>query len=319
MSVSKFFAKSTSAISNSGGASSAAAFGGRTTQDPVNSQVEKKLRKLERYKSLTGSELQYEVEKLSTTEGLLNELSHIVDHTIIPRDGASQTGTAFQIASIHIQIMVRDSVASLGAQVAVTRSMAEFMSMNYNKKHVVLKLNDVVLVWGEEDLVIPLRVEEYEALIGLLPVVETVKHFFYCTSVSEDSPIFGGVAKVISKYNKAYYYSSPKRNSQKFVCDVLEALGISAKTCSSPPISERMLQLKEKKSGDVPDSFARHEDVDVFIMTKSKSWLAYLQTDSLEYLRLVYKQFHGEKTVCSVPNCRVFVLSELLQQRSMLL
>lgn len=316
MSVSKFFAKSTSAISNSG-ASSAAAVGRLAFQDPVKPQVEKKLRKLERYKTLTGSELQHKVEEISTTDELLNEFSHMVGHTIISGDGASQAGTTFQIANIHIKIMVRDSIASLGTQVAVTRSMAEFMGTNYNKKHVVLKLNDVVLVWGEEDLVIPLRVDEYEALLGLLPVVETIEYFFYCTKVSEDSPIFEGVAKVISKYNKAYYYSSPRRNSQKFVCDVLEALGISAKTYSSPPISDRMLQLKEKKSGDVPDSFARHEDVDVYINSKSKSWLAHLQTDSFEYLQLVYKQFHGE-TVCPVPNCRLFVLSELLQQRSML-
>ncbi len=119
---------------------------------------------------------------------------------------------------------------------------------------------------------------------------------------------------MISKYNKGYYYSSPKRNSQKFVCDVLEALGISAQT---PPISDRMLQLKEKKSDNVPNSFARHEDVDVYINSKSKSWLAHLQTDNFEYLQLVYKQFHGE-TVCPVPNCRLFILSELLQQRSIL-
>ena len=54
-----------------------------------------------------------------------------------------------------------------------------------------------------------------------------------------------------------------------------------------------MQHLGLRKSGDIPDSFATHEDLDIFIWERSQKWLDKLDPESLEYLKLVYSQFHG--------------------------
>lgn len=305
MSKSKFFFKKSTGVSPSQGAQS-------VLYDPAILQVEKKLRKLEKYQDMGGEEILAEVEKLVVPERLLYEFSHLVERKIVSGDGAGQA-IAFHSACIRIQILVRDDNPDT-PQLAVSRSIPEFLQAKFDKKHVALVFNDLVLFWGKENVVVPQQMYEYESLPGLLPVVETVSHRLYCSSVSEDVPIFDKVVKVIVKYNKNYYYSA-KRNSQTFVCDVLEALGGSINTFT---LSEPMLQLKGKKSDEVPDSFICHEGLDTFVMSKSRSWLACLQADSMEYLQIVYWHFHGEKADCSVPNCQSALLSDISQQRTKL-
>ncbi len=68
---------------------------------------------------------------------------------------------------------------------------------------------------------------------------------------------------------------------------------------------ERMHQLRVKKSGEIPDSFATHEELDIFIWEKSQTWLDELDPESLEYLQLVYSQFHGDNAGCHVTGCRL--------------
>lgn len=309
MCAARFIKKSTGAFSKSGASGSQAE---RQFYDPVIPQVERKLRKLERYKDVAGEELRQEVERLINPEQLQYELSHLIVREILPGDDTCQS-IAYQYACIRLQILVRDDILD-PPQLSASCSISEFLRANYGKKHIALVLNDLVLFWGEESIVIPQRLDEYESLPGLHPVVEKIAHCLYCSSDSESAPIFNEVIEVISKYNKTFYYSS-RRSSQNFVCDVLKALGISSKCFS---LSDQMLLLQEEKSNDVPDSFGNHKDLNMFVMSKSKTWLAQIEAGSMEYLQSFYGYFHGKKTDCPMQNCQSSRLSDISQHRSRL-
>ncbi|XP_064387006.1 uncharacterized protein LOC135335443 [Halichondria panicea] len=238
------------------------------------------------------------------------------------------------VARIPLKITVRDLRSNRKAQRLLETFADIFKIGEYGAKHVSLTVGDVVLEWGKESLVVPyweleqkersvksdarditsLSTHNAEATAApevepwLLPIEDEVEHLFYRTS--EKLEVFQRLAEVISQYNTMHHYDVLKRNCQAFVIDALKAVGISDKVPIKVEESERMQQLRVKKLSEIPDSFATHEDLDFFISEKSQRWLDELDPESLEYLQLVYSQFHGDNnTGCHVTDCRLFMIT----------
>ena len=321
---SKRVSKSAASGSSGSGAARAASLEKKTTKHGAMHQVEMKLRNLERYKEFDGKELQEVVESITTPERILNDFSHLVEHTLVSDTGhniqkseAELQGKVryVQVANIPLKIVVRNSEADPKA-VCALHSLGDFIRMDYAAKQVLLVVGDLVLEWGRDSLVIPKREDlpDDSAPVDDTPspaIFEEVEQMIERTS--DGKPIFEELAKVISKYNKSFYYDDVRRNCQTFVVDALKALGIQETIPIVREISERLVQLKEKKLGEIPDVFAQHEDLDAYIKTKSQHWVSHLDPDSLEFLQLLYIQFHGN-AACYNPNCQLFILSQALQQ-----
>ena len=241
-----------------------------------------------------------------------------------------------KVANIPLKIKVSD-LEELPMP-SIICPIGNFLCTDYGAKHVALLVGDVVLEWGTQgNLVIPVRVEqaqeafpdnEIQDITKLLPhnikadrkaphddsplktVEEELDYLFKATS--EKRPIFEELAKVIALYNTKYYYHPVSRNCQGFVRDALKALGIEDKPPTRIP-SEHMLEMQQKKRKGIPSSFARHEDLDAFLMKQSQHWFEDLDSDSLEFLQLAYMEFHGD-IACHIPTCRASVLFETLQR-----
>ncbi len=106
--------------------------------------------------------------------------------------------------------------------------------------------------------------------LQLKTTAEEADHLFERTV--DKKPIFEELAKVISKYNTKFHYHPISRNCQGFVRDALKALGFD-KEPPTPPPDPQLQELQSKKSKDVPSTFARHEDLDAYLMKKSKTGL----------------------------------------------
>ena len=310
-------------------------------------QVEKKLRNIEQYKELEGRELQKMAESITNPEKILDYFSHLYSLDEIDdvnEDKADVFATSLEVihakvrektryvqaAKIPLKIAARDVEVNPKAK-RILHTLADFIRMDYGAKHVALVVGDVVLEWSKESLVIP----HYEDLADfearditeycphnaeavptdgpLLTIVEEVEKLVESTVGKVQT--FERLAKVISKYNNKFYYDVTRRNCQTFVKDALEAIGISKKIPITHEISERVQQLRAKKLGEIPDTFAGHEDLDAYIKTKSQRWIERLDPDSLEFLQLSYMQFHGSGDApCHVRSCQMLTLSEVLQK-----
>lgn len=228
----------------------------------------------------------------------------------------SQRKTCYvQIARFSLRIVVHNKKDAPEATNKLI-SLADFLCTDYGAARISLFIGDVVLEWGDDSLVIPKSeaIEEEPMntdVTPLLPAVGEVRQTIELSS--RETPIFEELAKVISKYNTKFYYHGVKRNCQTFVKDALKALDVAEAMPVASDISKRIQQLKEKKLGDIPDSFAQHEDLDDYIMTKGQRWLEHLDPDSLDFLKFSYMQFHGDAP-CHVLSCRQSMLLEALQQ-----
>ncbi|XP_064387005.1 uncharacterized protein LOC135335442 [Halichondria panicea] len=272
-------------------------------------------------------------------ETLLEELAELdenpdgefVNPTEVVKAKSRQKRRSIDVALIPLKITVRDLRSNRKAQrlLETVTDIFKHKEFIYGAKHVSLTVGNVVLEWGIENLVVPYwESEQNESSLNsderditalsphnaeataaleleprLLPIEDEMKHLFYRTG--EKRKVFQRLAEVISQYNRTYYYDVFSRNCQTFVIDALKALGISNKVSIKVEESERMQQLRVRKSGEIPDIFSKHEDLDIFIGEKSQEWLDKLDPESLEYLQLVYSQFHGDNTGCHVTGCRL--------------
>ena len=352
---------SSSAASNaskeSSKASSAAREAKRTSQDQTFVQVQRKLRKMDEFKSLSGDELNDKVKEITNVEDIQFMFSHLIEHKLaeeveclledkaVPIDHGNteellaakhqEKNRYVQVASIPLKIQVSD----LEALPSVFCSLGNFLCTDYGAKHVALIVGDVLLEWGRESLVIPRIVEQGQEALpdNDFEVQDITKHLphnikadkkaplhdsplktaeeeldYLFERASEKKPIFEELAKVIARYNTRYYYNAVSRNCQGFVRDALKALGIEYKPPTRIP-SEHMLEMQQKKRKGIPSSFARHEDLDAFIMEQNQQWFEDLDSDSLEFLQLAYFNFHGD-IACHIPTCQAFVLSQAVQR-----
>ena len=262
-----------------------------------------------------------------------NPDGELVNSTEVEEAMIRQRCRSVTVARIPLKITVRDLKSSRKAQRLLETFADIFKIGNYGAKHVSLTVGDVVLEWGKESLVVPYWESEQkersvksdarditaycphnaeatatpEVEPWLLPIEDEVEHLFYRTSEKLD--VFQKLAEVISQYNTKHHYDVLKRNCQAFVIDALKALGISDKVPIKVEESKRMQHLGLRKSGDIPDSFVTHEDLDIFMSEKSQKWFDELDPESLEYLQLYYSQFHGNTRCHLTNNCRLFMIT----------
>ncbi|XP_064387008.1 uncharacterized protein LOC135335445 [Halichondria panicea] len=346
-SFSKAFAKSASAVSGSSKASAAKKQASEMCLAQVEKKLRKhklyrdlggqELREeaekltyvdkiFEHFSHLVEEELIQQVETLNDQDGeLVNSIELREAKTL-------QEKRLITTSCIPLKIIFRDIKSNQKAQ-RVLESFADIFKLDYGAKHVSLTVGDIVLEWGKESLVVPywasqqkersvksdarditaLSPHNAEATTldvdsHLLPIEKEVEHLFYRTSDKRE--VFQRLAKVISQYNTKYHYDVLKRNCQAFVIDALKAVGISDKVPIKVKETERMQYLGLKKSGEIPDSFATHEELDIFIWEKSQTWLDELDPESLEYLQLVYSQFHGDNNSgCHFTDCHLYMIT----------
>ncbi len=215
--------------------------------------------------------------------------------------------------------------------------IGNFLCTDYGTKHVGLTVGDVFLEWGRESLVIPTKVEDgKEAFPGgevlditkdcphniaadqkaphdslqLKTTAEETDHLFQRTL--DKKPIFEELAKVISKYNTKFHYHAVSRNCQGFVRDALKALGVDNKPATPQP-NPQLQELQSKKSKGMPSGFAKHEDLDAYMMKQKQDWLEKLDADSFEFLQLSYLHFHGD-IACHRPTCQAHLLAGVFER-----
>ncbi len=285
---------------------------------------------LENFSHLVEELLLNEVEQLNNTSEIevLNSLE-----ASAAKD--RQKSRHIDVARIPLKITVRDLKSNPKTQRIFDSFASNIYKLDYGAKHISLTVGDVVLEWGKESLVVPHpefepknpsiksdtrdistvcsgTAEAEASEDSLLPIEKEVDHMLYCSS--EKKQIFVRLAEVISLYNVHHYYDTRRRNCQTFVKDALSALGITDKVAVTLEESEDLRQLRTKKSKNIPDSFAKHEDLDIFLWNKSSRCISELDRDSLEFLQLIYLQFHGDKD-CHLPDCRLFMVEEALDER----
>ena len=159
--------------SSSGGQKAAAVLKTAGFKDQ-NLQVEKKLRKIKKYKGADGSELQVKAEEITNPELILHSFSHITEQLLFDQFGAlhedkkDACANSVEVANaksrevtrlaetgtIPLKIVSRELDYSRSAK-RVLHSLADFMHMDFGAKHVALVVGNVVLEWGKESLVIP--------------------------------------------------------------------------------------------------------------------------------------------------------------------
>ncbi len=83
------------------------------------------------------------------------------------------------------------------------------------------------------------------------------------------------------------------------------------RVANKPPTPEPNPQLLSKKSKGVPSSFARHEDLDDYLVEQKQDNFKKLDADSFESLQLSYFHFHGDD-VCHRPTCQAPLLADVL-------
>ena len=212
--------------------------------------------------------------------------------------------------------------------------IGNFLCTDYGTKHVGLTVGDVFLDWGYEDLVIPTIVEDGKADGEVLDMTKDCPHNIAADQkaphnslqlktaaeemdhllplILDKKTIFKKLAKVISRYNTKFHYHPISRNCQGFVRDALKALGIdnvSATPQPNPQPNPRLQELQSKKSKGIPSSFARHEDLDAYLMNQTLDWFEKLDAGSFEFLKFSYSYFH-DGTACDRLACKAHILDD---------
>ncbi len=242
-----------------------------------------------------------------------------------------------QVAKIPLKISVCD-LEIPEPVMPVICPIGNFLCTDYGTKHVGLTVGNVLLQWGMEGIVDPEILEDGQEAFPdaevqditkycphniavdrkapledsqLQTAAEETEHLFEQTL--EKKPIFEELAKVIAKYNSRYHYNVVSRNCQGFVRDALKALGIENKPTPTAP-NQLLQDAQAKKSKNIPSSFAKHEDLDAYLMKQSRDWFKKLDADSLEFLQFSYLHFHGDIS-CYLPTCQAHILADVLQHR----
>ena len=271
-----------------------------------------------------------------THEAMLNDKTEEIDRENeeeVRVAEAEERNRHFRAAMIPLKVTVSELDIEYGTSLICP--IGNFLCTDYGAKHVSLTVGDVVIQWGRESLVIPERVEQATEVLADDEVQDVTKYCPHNIQADRKAPatltkpedeavhlleltaekkvLFNKLAAVISKYNTKYRYHPVARNCQGFVHDALEALGISKKPPPPKP-NERMQEVQDKKDKAIPRGFARHEDLDAFIMKQTQDWIDRLDPDSLEFLQLAYLQFHGD-IACHQPTCKANILEDALKRR----
>ena len=210
------------------------------------------------------------------------------------------------------------------------------MSMEYSGKHAAILINDILLEWGRESLIIPQTVDENDEFIFKGDVKKTGRYF---TELAHSRPktddelvlfedeirvlgkaveiktrIIKKVIDIIIEFNSQCYYNSVCRNCQHFVKKIITDAAMIDEPKFLQDHEEYLHALREGKIR-VPHSFTHHEDVDAYVMKKrSNKELEKLTKEDLGVLIRAYDTHHSGKD-CKETGCQHNDLLRLLADK----
>ena len=251
-------------------------------------------------------------------------------------------------ANLRVKLLI--SALNSPVKRAVAKTVGAHLNFEFGPMHVALIIEDIVLEWGDQSLIIPrvmtdstngripklnVRVQPYGTLYRSAEAnaAEINATLGARMDYSRQKEIFVGIAtaheklirrlvKVIVRYNTGYYYNVRNRNCQRFVKDALKALEIddNFEANLSPEIQEHMTRIRRGKSIQCGD-FTSHQSLDSYVTAHQGE----LSKEEAEILHQVYIRFHANSKrrsaesgqwQCQEPCCRAQVVSKKIDEPS---
>lgn len=283
----------------------------------------------------------YFSEFIDTTSGnLIFEASYDQSKSISLPGGELQRRSSLRfekLFNIPMKLLLRAS----------SRHTRRFFRRN-NPLHCALQVGDYVFQWTESSLVIPVDVSCLQAQPILLSPVHQQSEWFnqiheeqgavrqsvesndyemqiglhFKWTERKDVLVSAFVDKII-EFNRDYVYHSQRCNSQRFVAEGMESLGIKNPPKLSSSIKQHISQLKRSTALSTK-RLSSHRDLDTVV---AEELTADLSKEDTEYLMAHYLLFHmdsferskrssEEKWTCPVPECLLQDLEEKLDSFS---
>ena len=316
---------------------------GEESDDDAVITVLEKLKKHPRYKDKGEAELKYEAERLSTPDWLHKHFHHIVEGCLMnihknmedSLELATEYSTPLEIAKSKERDHRRHSQASKLdvkirlSKVNLTGLASAFSSLAWDHKklfeygalHASISVQDVLLEWGRDSLVIPRRDDDFITKDTKLVAELSTSHSslaataektlsdlesnpddtfsVYFETMEEKRRLIDEVVKVIARYNTKCYYHVLRRNCQNFVQDIKKALDLKISKFADPAADKFMKKL-ESTRGKLPQRFTIHADIDKIVLHQD---LKKLNKDSLQFLLWQYELVHNEEK-CHRKDCQ---------------
>ena len=313
---------------------------GKESDDAVITVLEK-LKKHPSYKDMGEAELQKEAECLSNPARLHESFSHLVEECLLniqrnveaslavryatPQEVAKSKGRAHHRHSLvsKLDVKIRLSKVNLTGLASALASLAwdHKKLFEYGALHASICVEDVLLEWGRESLVIPRWDDGFitkdtklvaevstsesslattaEKTLSDLELAPDDTFPVYFKTMEEKRRLIDEVVKVIAIYNTKCYYHVLHRNCQNFVRDVKEALDVKSSKFADPAADKFMKELKATR-GKLPQRFTIHADIDKVVLRQD---LDKLNKDSLQFLLWQYELVHNEEE-CQRQDCQ---------------
>lgn len=161
-------------------------------------------------------ELREAAERLTTVKGLLVYFDHLLEE--------QETGHVGDPARIRLAIRVNgsDSVDRISDFISVVKFL-ECDDVEFIGKRVAIVVDDVLLEWGQEDIIIPQRISAEDSSMQDL---ET-NFDFLLVNVQRKTQLIMDIINSIIRYNSLYLYHHEYRNSLQFVKNMLKVAHLS--------------------------------------------------------------------------------------------
>ena len=325
---------------------------GKESDDAVITVLEK-LKKHPSYKDMGEAELQEEAERLSNPARLHESFSHLVEECLLniqrnveaslavqyatPQEVAKSKGRAHHRHSqaSKLDVKIKLSKVNLTGLASALASLAwdHKKLFEYGALHASICVQDVMLEWGRESLVIPrwddgfitkdtklvaevdspLAATAAKTLSDLESDLESNPDdtfLVYFETMEGKRRLIDEVVKVITIYNTKCYYHVLHRNCQNFVRDVKEALDVKISKFADPAADKFMKKLEATK-GKLPQRFTIHADIDKVVLRQD---MDKLNKDSLQFLLWQYELVHNEEE-CHRQDCQYELVHQQYQEK----
>ena len=321
--------------------------------------LEKKLRKMDAYKSESQNYVRTLAQHLSTPSEIASIYFSSITYDLIhqnlrehSRDVAKEVTSLHDkklhtaksikrvdsIAKFEVKLLLR-YVDARGMQPKVVGRVAAALNMEYGPLHTSLLINDHILVeWSDSSVIIPRIVDPEEDIVKLaaatiqdIPPIKCEVSGPYQIK-NETDLVFEAarqklefvnrLATVIARYNNLHHYDIIFRNCQNFIADALTELGCSDGPKFSKGMEKYFKYLRE--NGKVLVEFGTHEELDWYV----QSHVASLSAENIEYLLTQYFLFHHRAMVqdgltkkweCPNPQCMAELLEIKIKEKTLIM
>ena len=193
----------------------------------------------------------------------------------------------------------------------------------YGPLHAFIVVGDQILEWDWNSIVLPHGKpikDKKETVLDLAPSTGTHDIVSELHPVKVD--LLKNVVKKVAEYNKLYSYHTIFRNSQRFVLDILKALGLPCPPELEVKLTSYHTDLNRNKSSFVPEVFDSHSALDQLVTT----YLGQFSGTDLEFIVLHYFMFHIVTKMkenyplnwkCQESDCKMKALEDFIDKKTM--